>query len=182
MSSKKFKICVAGATETNACGLDDLKKAEDIGKLIAKNGGIVLTSASGGFPLFVLNGAKEAGGDSIMFSPAGSKSEHKEGYKLSPDVADITIYTGFGYAGSEILMTKSADAVIVGCGRKNSIHEFTMAYEEGKPVGVLEGPWELDDVIKKIVGNKHRTDKPIVFDKDPKKLVEKVFEMLKMRS
>lgn len=181
MSSSKFKICVAGAVDAISCGLDELQKAEIIGKQIAKNGGTLITSASSGFPLFALNGAREAGATTIMFSPAGSSSEHREVYKLSSEVADVVIYTGFGYFGSEIMMTKSADAVIIGCGNKNSIHEFTLAYEEGKPVGVLEGPWEIDDVIKKISGKKHRTDRPIVFDKDPKKLVEKIFEILKTR-
>ncbi len=78
-------------------------------------------------------------------------------------------------------MTKSSDAVIIGCGRVGTIHEFTMAYEEGKPIGVLEGPWETDEIIKTIIGNKNRTDKPIIFEKDPKKLVEKLLEILRSK-
>jgi uncharacterized protein (TIGR00725 family) len=177
--TEKFKICVAGAIETNACGLDSLDSAKEIGEEIAKRGAVLVTGASAGFPLFAAIGARENGGDTLMFSPAGSKREHKEAYRLPDDAHDIIIYTGFGYAGSDLLMTKTVDAVIVGCGRVGTIHEFTTAYEEGKPIGVLEGAWDTNDVIKAIVGDRNRTDKPIVFDKNPKKLVEKLFELIR---
>ena len=177
-SQEKFKICVAGAVETNACGLDSLDKAKEIGTEIAKQGGVLITGAGSGFPLWAATGAKEAGGSTVMFSPAGNKREHKDAYRLPSDANDIIIYTGFGYVGSDLLMTKSSDAVIIGCGKVGTIHEFTMAYEEGKPIGVLEGPWDTDEVIKAIVGDKRRSDKPIVFDSDPKKLVKKVIEMI----
>ncbi|MDQ5883337.1 MAG: hypothetical protein QG654_250 [Patescibacteria group bacterium] len=181
-NSEKFKICVAGAVETNACGLDVLDLAKEIGEEIAKHKGVLITGAGSGFPLWAATGAKEAGGLTLMFSPAGSKREHKEAYRLPDHVHDIIVYTGFGYTGSDLLMTKSSDAVIIGCGRVGTIHEFTMAYEEGKPVGVLEGAWDTDDIIKTIIGKKGRTDKPIIFEKDPKKLVSKLLEILKSRS
>ncbi len=180
--SEKFKICIAGAVETNACGLELLDKAKEIGKEIAKHGCVLITGAGSGFPLWAATGAKESGGQTLMFSPAGSRREHKEAYRLPDNAHDIIVYTGFGYTGSDLLMTKSSDAVIIGCGRVGTIHEFTMAYEEGKPVGVLEGAWGTDDIIKAIIGKKGRTDKPIVFEKDPKKLVSKLLEILKSRS
>ncbi len=178
---EKFKICIAGAVETNACGLDALDKAKEIGQHIAKKGAVLITGAGSGFPLWAATGAKETGGQTLMFSPAGSKKEHVDMYRLPDHVHDIIVYTGFGYTGSDLLMTKSSDAVIIGCGRVGTIHEFTMAYEEGKPVGVLEGSWDTDEIIKAIVGKKTRTDKPIVFEKDPKKLVEKLLEILNSR-
>jgi len=180
-NSEKIKICVAGAVETNACGLDALETAKEIGKEIAKEGAIVLTGCGGGFPLWSVIGARDAGGQTLMFSPAGGKREHKGAYRLTTDLHDVIIYTGFGYVGADLLMTKSADAVIVGCGKIGAIHEFTMAYEEGKPIGVLEGPWDTDEIIKRIVGNKKRTDKPIIFDSDPKRLVKKLIEIVVSR-
>lgn len=178
---EKFKICVAGAVESNACGTDSLDLAHKIGEEVVKHGGVLITGAGSGFPLWAAKGAKEAGGQTLMFSPAGSKREHREAYRLPNDANDIIVYTGFGYVGSDLLMTKSSDAVIIGCGKVGTIHEFTMAYEEGKPIGVLEGPWDTDEVIKAIVGNKHRTDKPIIFEKDPEKLVKKLIEIISNR-
>ena len=181
-NKEKFKICVAGAVETNSCGLDALDMAKEIGSEIAKKGCVLITGAGSGFPLWSATGAKESGGQTLMFSPAGSKREHKEAYRLPDNVHDVIVYTGFGYTGSDLLMTKSSDAVIIGCGRVGTIHEFTMAYEEGKPVGVLEGPWDTDEIIKAIIGKKGRTDKPIIFEKDPKKLVERLVEILESKN
>lgn len=178
MKNKKFKICIAGSVEIGACGSESLDAAKEIGKEIAKSGGVVITGAGTGFPLWAATGAKESGGMTIMFSPAANKKEHKEAYRLPDDVNDVIVYTGFGYVGSDFLMTKSSDAVIIGCGKIGTLHEFTMAYEEGKPIGVLEGPWDTDEIIKAIIGDKRRTDKPIIFESDPKKLVSRLIELI----
>lgn len=178
---KKFSICIAGAVSPHAYEADALEKAEHLGGEIAKLGGVVITGAGAGFPLWAASGAKQSGGMTLMFSPAGNRREHAEAYRLPTNVHDVIIYTGFGYVGSDLLMTKSSDAVIVGVGGVGTIHEFTMAYEEGKPIGVLEGAWETDEVIRAIIGKKHRTDKPIVFDSDPRKLVRKVVEIIQSR-
>lgn len=180
-SQKKFSMCVAGSVLPHAHDAEALEKAKQIGHEVAKQGGVVITGASAGFPLWAATSAHEAGGATLMFSPAGSRREHKEAYRLPTEVHDIIVYTGFGYVGSDLLMTKSSDAVIIGVGGVGTIHEFTMAYEEGKPIGVLEGAWETDEVIRAIIGNKHRTDKPIIFDSDPRTLVKKLVEMIQGR-
>jgi uncharacterized protein (TIGR00725 family) len=91
---------------------------------------------------------------------------------------DLIIYTGFGFSGRNLMLTRSADAVIFGCGRIGTINEFTIAYEDGKPIGVLEGDWSADETIKLIIERGNRPTNNIVFDKDPKKLVEKVIELV----
>ena len=45
------KIGVSGAAETGACGLDAYEKAKEIGREIAKHGGIITTGATTGFPM-----------------------------------------------------------------------------------------------------------------------------------
>ena len=76
-------------------------------------------------------------------------------------------------------MTRSSDAVLFGCGRVGTIHEFTVAFEDDKPMGVLTGPWSTDEVIKDIMEKGHRTTDKIVFESDPKILIQKVLEMVK---
>jgi hypothetical protein len=44
----------------------------------------------------------------------------------------------------------------------------------------LEGEWETDDLIKRILEESHRPNNKIVFDTDPKALVERVIEMIKI--
>ena len=133
----QIKICVSGAAETGHCGLDALDKAKELGREIARQGAVLVTGATTGFPLWVSMGAKEEGGMCIGFSPAASEKEHVEVYKLPLDYLDLIIYTGFGYAGRDLLLTRSADAVITGCGRIGTIHEFTIAFEDGKPIGIF---------------------------------------------
>jgi hypothetical protein len=76
------------------------------------------------------------------------------------------------------LLTKSADAVIIGCGRWGTINEFTIALEDGKPIGVLDGSGGSTDVIRDILEKSHRGPGNVVFDSDPKKLIEKVIKLI----
>lgn len=64
--------------------------------------------------------------------------------------------------------------MVVGCGRIGTIHEFTVAFEENMPVGILEGPWATDEVIRDIIRNSNRTNPKVIFDSDPKRLVERL--------
>ncbi|OGI60698.1 hypothetical protein A2641_02240 [Candidatus Nomurabacteria bacterium RIFCSPHIGHO2_01_FULL_37_25] len=175
----QIKICVSGAAETGHCGIDALEKAKELGREIARQGTVLVTGATTGFPLWVAMGFKEIGGMSIGFSPAASEKEHVEVYKLPLDYMDLMIYTGFGYPGRDLLLTRSADAVICGCGRIGTIHEFTVAFEDGKPIGIFEGPWEMGDQIKEIVQKSHRLNAKIVTSDDPKKLVEDIIVLVK---
>ena len=167
----QIKICVSGAAETGHCGIDVLEKAKELGREIVRQGAILVTGATTGFPLWAAMGAKEEGGISIGFSPAASEKEHLEVYKLPVDYLDLIIYTGFGYPGRDLLLTRSVDAVICGCGRVGTIHEFTVAFEDEKPIGIFEGPWEMDEELEEIIAKGHRPNEKIVMGSDPKKLI-----------
>lgn len=175
----KIKLCVSGAAETGHCGPDALEKAKELGREIVRQGGILVTGATTGFPMWSAMGAKEEGGLSVGISPASSEVEHSEVYRLPLDYLDLIIYTGFGYSGRNLLLTRSSDAVFVGCGRIGTINEFTIAFEDGKPIGILNGEWETDEVLKTIIEKGRRENNKIVFDSDPKRLVEKVIELVK---
>ena len=174
----KIKIGVSGASETLTCGPDAFEKAKELGRQIIKQGGVLVTGATTGFPFWSCIGAKEEKGISIGLSPAANEKEHVETYRLPIDYMDLIIYTGFGLPGRDLLFTRSADAIIVGCGRIGTINEFTIAFEDGKPVGVLEGSWSTSDTIKEIISRSHRSNDKIVFEKDPKILVEKIIALV----
>lgn len=178
----KYKICVSGAAETDLCGPDAFQKAEELGKEIIHQGAVLVNGATTGFPYWAAKGAKAADGIVVGISPATSEGEHLKGYKLPVDYQDLVIYTGFGYSGRNLLLTRSADAVIVGCGRMGTINEFTIAFEDKKPIGVLEGDWETDEVVRLVIEKSHRAEEmkdKIVFSKDPKELVSKLIEIIK---
>lgn len=175
----RLKLCVSGAAETGHCGSRALDKAKTLGAEIVKHGAVLVTGATTGFPLWAAMGAKEAGGLSFGLSPASSEYEHSEVYELPLDYLDMVVYTGFGYSGRNLLLTRSSDAVFIGCGRVGTINEFTVAFEDRKPIGVLEGSWATDTVIKDIMEKGHRPNEKVVFDSDPKALVERVVELVK---
>jgi uncharacterized protein (TIGR00725 family) len=175
----QFKICVSGAAETGHCGVDALEKAKELGREIARQGAVLIVGATTGFPLWASMGAKDVGGFVIGFSPATSEKEHVEIYKLPLDYMDLIVYTGFGYAGRDLLLTRSSDAVICGCGRIGTIHEFTIAFEDNKPIGVFEGPWEMGQELEDIIAKSHRINPNIVVGSDAKKIVADVIALIK---
>lgn len=174
-----MKICVSGAAETGHCGPDSLKKAEELGREIARQNAILINGATTGFPLWSAKGAKNEGGITVGLSPASCEKEHVEDYKLPLEYLDFILFTGFGYSGRNLLLTRAADAVIIGCGRMGTINEFTIAFEDNKPIGILKGDWQTDEVAEKIIKEAHRGSGKVVYDSDPKKLVEKVVDLIK---
>jgi len=174
----KIKISVSGAAETSHCGEGALDTAMELGREIARQGAVIVTGATTGFPLWAAKGASEEGGFSLGMSPAATEKEHVESWGLPLDYMDFIIYTGQGFPGRDILLTRTSDAVILGCGRIGTIHEFTVAYEDHKPLGILKGPWMTDEVIKMIMDNAFRPNELVVFEEDPKILVEKMIALV----
>jgi hypothetical protein len=92
---------------------------------------------------------------------------------------DLVVYTGFGYSGRDLLLTRSADAVLIGCGRIGTVHEFTISYEDDKPTGILRGEWDMDEIIKNIIDKSNRVNDKIIFDESPELLVKRVIEIIR---
>ena len=175
----KYKIAVTGAAEIGHCCKDVQNIAKEIGRQIFWHDCVLLTGATTGVPYFAAAGCKEVGGLSIGFSPAASETAHKKVYKLPIDQFDVIVYTGFDYSGRNLLLTRAADGVIVVCGRMGTLNEFTIAYEDRKPIGVLEGSGGTADFIPIILSRPHHKRGPIVYDTDPKKLVQKLITAIK---
>ncbi len=76
-------------------------------------------------------------------------------------------------------MTRASDAVIVICGRIGTLNEFTIAFEDNKPIGVLIGTGGTADMIKEIIKRGHRGPGKVVYSKNPKELVEKLLILIK---
>ncbi len=179
MKSERVTISVSGAAEIAHCGPSVIPIAKELGREIARQGAQIITGATSGFPLYAAEGAKEAGGVSFGLSPAASKKEHLEVYRLPLKAMDAIIYTGFGFPGRDLMLVRSSDAIVIGCGRIGTIHEFTVAWEANMPLGILEGEWATDEVIRNIIKNSNRENPNVIFEKDPKVLVSKLLEMVK---
>jgi len=181
MKAQRITISVSGAAEIAHCGPSVIPIAKEIGREIARQGAQIITGATSGFPMYAAEGAKEAGGFSFGLSPAASKKEHLEVYRLPLKALDTVIYTGFGFPGRDLMLVRSSDAVVIGCGRIGTIHEFTVAWEANMPLGVLVGEWATDEVIQNIIKNSNRENPNVVFEKDPKIMIEKLIAMIKKK-
>ena len=177
----KYKIGVVGSAQGPTIeNQENIKKAIAIGHYIAKNDCILVNGACPGLPDEAAFGAHQAGGLTLGISPAFSEKEHTEKYKSPRDYYDIIIYTGMGFMERDIVNIRSADAVILLGGGIGTLNEFTVAFDEGKVIGVLVGTGGVADHIKEIVAIAERElGEKIIFEEDPETLITKVIDALK---
>lgn len=173
-----IKIGISGAAE-DVCSPLAFKQAEQLGFYLAKKGIVVVTGDTTGIPLSAAKGAKKAGGFTVGISPASSYLEHVKKYKLPYRYTDFSIYTGFGYSGRNLLFIRSTDAVIFICGRIGTLNEFTIAFEDKKPIGVLTESGGISDELDHLLTLAKRGRAKIVFDNDPKILADKIIKLAK---
>lgn len=173
MEYPRIKIGVMGSAGGEMMP-EIVEKCKELGRAIADNGCAILTGGCPGLPHHAVIGCKERGGLTIGVSPGMSLDEHVNHYKSPTDHIDVLIYTGSGLMGREVIGVRSSDIVIIVGGRSGTLGEFAIAYDEGRPIGVLQGTGGIADfvddfmpVIKKSTGSR------ITYDSDPRRLIER---------
>ncbi|MFH1439778.1 MAG: hypothetical protein ABIG89_04375 [Candidatus Woesearchaeota archaeon] len=154
-----------------------IEKARVIGEEIAKNNFILVTGATTGMSFESTKGAKHENGMVIGISPWINKDEHlAKNYPI--ENFDFILYTGYGHKGRNILNIRACDAVIIINGSIGTLNEFTIAYDDGKVIGVLESGG-ISEKIKEIIQvcNK-KTNAIVIYDSDPKMLIEKIIKLI----
>jgi len=160
-----------GLTAAEANRLQQM--AEELGSAIADAGCVLVTGATTGLPDQVAQAFRKRGGFALGISPAENRREHVTRYGLPEDGADVIVYTGFGYKGRNVINIRSANIVIIFGGATGTLNEFTIAYDEGKIIGVLEGSGGVADHVQKIIEMcKKPTLGSVIFDADPRRLVQ----------
>jgi len=133
---------------------------------------VLVSGGTTGFPHIISCAARERGGLSIGISPALSKAEHISQYSLPLDGADVFIYTGFGLKGRNVINVRSSDIVIIFGGELGTLNEFTIAYDEGKIIGVLKDTGGVAEQILEISKlSSRRGPGEIIFEKEPDTLI-----------
>jgi|AntAceMinimDraft_13_1070369.scaffolds.fasta_scaffold05136_4 hypothetical protein len=180
--SHKITISVYGARHSNTTkSFNALEQAQKLGGFIASNNCILTIPATTGFSFWVGKGSHNTGGQVIGFSPAANEHEHRTVYNMPTEYMDMLVYSGFGYAGADLLLSRSSDAIIFGYGGLETVHEFWVAFQENKPIGILKGEWETDEILFGLLRGQEDTfdHSRIIFDKDPKNLVEQLIKKVK---
>src|SRR4029077_9462503 len=179
----KLVVGVMGASENDALANSEKVRltelAEQLGAALAKRECILITGATTGLPDLVAKAFRKQGGFALGVSPAENREEHVQRYRLPEDNSDVIVYTGFGYKGRNVINVRSSDVVIIFGGATGTLNEFTIAYDEGKVIGVLEGSGGVADHTQEIIDFCKKPTRGIVlFDKDPEKLVQRCLAAL----
>lgn len=151
------------------------EKAAKIGAEIARRGHIFINGACPGLPNDALLAAQAGGGFTVGISPAFSEYQHVHEY-LSPHDHDFLVYTGLGFMERDIINIRSADGVVIVGGGIGTLNEFTIAYDEGRPIGIVTNSGGISNSIPHIVQELCKRELPpnIVFDDDPTALLDKL--------
>jgi uncharacterized protein (TIGR00725 family) len=153
--------------------------AQDLGSAIAEAGCILVTGATTGLPELVAKAFRQQGGFALGISPAENRHEHATRYGLPNDGADVMVYTGFGYKGRNVINIRSADIVLIVGGATGTLNEFTIAYDEGKIIGVLESSGGIAAHLREIIDYCQKPTTGVVyFHNDPQTLVTRCVSAL----
>jgi uncharacterized protein (TIGR00725 family) len=115
------------------------KIAEEVGRLIAKKDAILVCGGLGGVMEASAKGAKSEGGITVGILPQNSK-DHANQY------IDIPVASGFG-EGRNVIITRTADALIAIAGEYGTLSEIAFALKMGKPV-IGINTWDVKGIIK----------------------------------
>jgi uncharacterized protein (TIGR00725 family) len=119
-------------------GAEHEARAEDVGRLLAERGAVVVTGGLGEVMAAAARGAKAAGGTTIAIVPGESREEANRW-------SDYVVVTGIGHARN-LAVVASGDAVIAVGGSWGTLAEIGFARRLGRPVVVVEPGWEVEGV------------------------------------
>jgi len=119
-------------------GAEHEARAEEVGRLLAERGCVVLTGGLGEVMAAAMRGAKAAGGTTIGILPGTSRAD-------ANDWADHAVATGLGHMRN-FAVAASGDAVIAVGGSWGTLTEIAFAKRLGRPVVILEPGLEVDGV------------------------------------
>lgn len=172
-----MKIAVCG-TSIGEIGQEILKKSGEIGKEIAEKKHTLMFGACRGYPYEAAKGAFRSNGHVIGISPAKNEEEHVSRYNFPLDSMSEIRFTGLGIPERNIPLVKGSDAIIIISGQIGTLNEFTLAFQEKKPIGILKGSGGVTELLSKITeicdSERYNMKKKVVFSDKPKELIDKI--------
>ena len=164
----KKLISVCGSDgDDNTLSSYALETAENVGRLIARNDGVLMCGGRGGIMRAACKGAKGENGITVGILPL-SKDEANE-------FVDIAIPTGIGHKRN-FLVVSASDAIIAIGGRWGTLNEISFAMIFDKPLILIKGTGGCVDEI--INGNLMQHVESIYHIADSaEEAVDKAFEL-----
>jgi uncharacterized protein (TIGR00725 family) len=124
-------VAVVGA---GTCDESQAAIAEEVGRLLAGAGAVVVCGGLGGVMEAACRGAKREGGTTVGVLPGLDRGEANA-------YVDVAIPTGLGEARN-VLVVRAADTLIAIGGEFGTLSEIAFALKTGKPV-IGIGTWVL---------------------------------------
>lgn len=124
-------VCGTGMSDPDTDAI-----AEEVGRLLAEAGAILVCGGLDGVMAAACKGADSAGGLSVGLLPGTSRSEANE-------FLDIALPTGMGEMRNALIV-RCVDAVIAIGGGWGTLSEIALARKTGVPVFGI-GTWDLGD-------------------------------------
>ena len=146
------------------CTAEHYALAEEIGRLVAGMGAVLVCGGLAGAMEAAARGAKEAGGVTLGILPGHDRTQ------ANPYV-DFAITTGLGH-GRNLAVVSSGDAVIAIGGQFGTLSEIGLAGKVGRPIVILDG-WRV---------SQENGTKGIWYASSPKEAIALVKEALQSKS
>lgn len=129
MDDRPLRIAVIGAGEAT---LEDIAQAESVGRLLGERGAVLVCGGLGGVMEAAAKGCTRAGGLTIGILPGREASGANAWIRLP-------LATAMG-EGRNVLVVRSAEAVIAVGGSWGTLSEIALARKIGRPVILLGTP------------------------------------------
>lgn len=132
---KRF-IAVIGAGNADE---ELLSMAEETGRLIARNGAVMLCGGLSGVMEAAARGAKSEGGTTLGILPGFDKNSANQ-------YIDVPVATGIGDMRNAVIV-RTADVLIAVGGAYGTLSEIALALKMGKTV-IGIGTWDIEGIIR----------------------------------
>jgi uncharacterized protein (TIGR00725 family) len=130
-AEERTYVSVIGA---GTCDTATRKAAEEVGRLLARAGAVVVTGGMSGVMEAASRGARSAGGFTVGILPGLDRTDGNP-------FLDLSICTGIGHARN-LAVAASGDAVIAVGGEYGTLSEIGLSLKTGKIVVSL-GSWDV---------------------------------------
>ncbi len=128
-----------GIVGSGSCTPEVEELAAEVGREVARKGGVLVCGGLGGVMSAVSRGAKEIGGVTVGILPGTDPSEANE-------FIDFPIATGMGQARNAII-AHTADVLIAIEGGYGALSEIALALKVGKGVVALNCPFQVPGIL-----------------------------------
>lgn len=173
MAGRKITIGVMGSSAAGSDTETIKALAAELAAAIAESGCVLITGETTGIPACVIESMRCAGGLSVGISPALCEEDRLANWPDATTYSDVVIYTGFGLKGRNVVNVRASDIVIIFGGSIGTLNEFTIAYDEGKIIGVVRSSGGIADELEPLLSRiAKKTRGAVFYEASPRRLVD----------